>query len=124
MIEDERETVVGDTRIDAMLEAKRADPRADHTGVAAHNLAAAMGEDSAGNPLLPAPAKLFGDWRMPDLVVVAPAHHRSHHGGPVADIERHTVKRVMALTDGCEVWNVEEGDTARGHPVADGGSEE
>jgi hypothetical protein len=83
-----------------------------------------MGEDGAGNALLLAPAQLFGDRRVPDLVVVAPAHHRSHHGGPIADIERHAVKRVMALTDGREVWNIEEGDTASAHAIADGGSEQ
>ena len=107
-----------------MLEAKRADPRADQTGVAAHDLAAAMGEDGAGNPLLLTPAKLFGDRRMPDLVVVAPAHHRSRDRSAIADIERDTAQRLMALTDGSEVRNVEERDAASGHAVADGGSEQ
>ena len=122
MIEGERETVVGDARLDAMLEAKLADPCADHAGVAAHDLAAAMGEDGAGNPLLLTPTKLFGDRRMPDLGVVAPAHHRSDDGGAIADIERDTAQRLVALTDGSEVRNVEERDAARGHAVADGRS--
>jgi hypothetical protein len=56
MIKGERETVVGDTRIDAMVVTKLADARADHAGVAAHDLAAAMGEDGAGDPLLLTPA--------------------------------------------------------------------
>jgi hypothetical protein len=83
MIEDERETVVGDTRIDAMLEAKRADPRADHTGVAAHNLAAAMGEDGAGRPsswhqrsclaIGACPISLWSRRRTIDLTTVAPS---------------------------------------------------
>ena len=124
MIGGERETVVGDTRIDAMLVTKLADARADHACVAAHDLAAAMGEDGVGDPLLLTPAQLFGDRRMPDLAVVAPAHHRSDDGGSIADIERHAAQRLMALTDGSEVRNVEEGDTAGGHAVSDGGSEQ
>src|SRR6476659_7551708 len=86
MIGGERETVVGDTRIDAMLVTKLADARADHACVA--------------------------------------AHHRSDDGGSIADIERHAAQRLMALTDGSEVRNVEEGDTTGGHAVADGGSEQ
>src|SRR5512147_2288267 len=107
-----------------MLVTKLADARADHAGIAAHDLAAAMGEDGAGNALLLAPPELLGDRRVPDLAVVAPAHHRSHDGGPIADIERQAGKRLLSLTDGCEVWDVEEGDAATADTVADGRSEQ
>src|SRR5262245_63931328 len=105
-----------------MLEAKLEDPCAGNAGVAAHDLADAIGEDGEVKHLLMTTTKLLGYRRIPDLGVVAPAHHRSDDGCAIADIERDTAQVLVALTDGSEVRNVEERDAARGHAVADGGS--
>jgi hypothetical protein len=41
--------------------------------------------------------------------------------GAIINTERHAVEGVMALVDGGEVWNIEEGNTPLCHPISDGG---
>ena len=62
------------------------DSRRDGAGVAAHDFAAAMGENGVSHALLAAPGELCANRRVPDQVLAAPAHHGPGHRGAVACI--------------------------------------
>jgi hypothetical protein len=95
------------------------DPRLDGAGVAAHDFAAAMGENGVFHALLSAPGELCANRRVPDQVMAAPAHHGSRHGGAVADVERDTAERLGALADQGKVRHVEYRDMRAIDPIAD-----
>ena len=120
----QRETVVSHARVETLIEPELADARRDGAGVAADNLAAAMGEDGATHPLLSTPGELRADRRVPDQFAAAPAHHGPRNRGAVTDIERHPVEGVMALVNGGEIWNIEECNTPLCHSISDGRGEQ
>lgn len=78
---------MGEAGVDTLLKPESPHSCFDRSGIAAHDLAAAMGEDGMGHSFILAPAKLRSDRRVADQSFATPAHHRSRDGGSVADIE-------------------------------------
>ena len=115
----EAEAVTGYARLDALLEPELADALLDATGVAAHDLAAAMSEDSVRHALLSAPGELRANGCVPDQVLAAPAHHGPCHRSAVADVKCHAPQRIGAIPDGGEVWHIEHGEAPGLDPIAD-----
>jgi hypothetical protein len=97
------------------------DSRLDGAGVAAHDFAAAMGENGVFHALLSAPCELCANRRVPDQVMAAPAHHGPGHRGAVADVERHTAQRLRGLADGRQVGYVKRRDAPGSNSIADRG---
>ncbi len=83
----EREPVMGKPRLHPMRLAKNAHPLRDRTGIAAHDLAAAMGEDRPPHFFLRAPEELGHNRRMPDQRIIPVAHHGAFDRGAVPHIE-------------------------------------
>jgi hypothetical protein len=112
-IDEQLQSILSDSRMDAALPAKTPDLVIRVSGIAAYYFGAAMGEYRVARSVLLAPAELGRDWGVADRYRLSTPYHWPGNGRAVANVKAYAAKSIAPAEDRDDIRDIEKRASTR-----------